>query len=240
MVLSKIPIRRSLHTSAPLCRGAVSQPGWYPRDHMPGPYPRNEEERRAAAIKYGLRPEDYKPHHPLDFVNHIGDYPEIGVVTYEQRDPYDNYSHTMHRRNWNEPVSFTFCFCSFVQFSVPRQFTRYRYDRWSYTGLDEENYEPKDVLRTLLVYFVPVFLLAYWLIRTPEDPFYWFKQKYEPVYRPRVMPRQYPYDYFRAWPFEEYTKYPVLNYTFEPADEGFDPKEAEAKHSFNETSRVPI
>lgn len=27
---------------------------------MPDDYPKNEEERRAAAIKYGMRPEDYK------------------------------------------------------------------------------------------------------------------------------------------------------------------------------------
>lgn len=27
---------------------------------MPGNYPKNDEERRLAAIKYGLRPEDYK------------------------------------------------------------------------------------------------------------------------------------------------------------------------------------
>ena len=26
---------------------------------MPGNYPKTEEERRAAAIRYGLRPEDY-------------------------------------------------------------------------------------------------------------------------------------------------------------------------------------
>jgi hypothetical protein len=67
-------IKRLLHTTPIKCelitiiyynnfvaqdRGAVSNPGWYPRDHMPGNYPKNEEERRAAAIKYGLRPEDY-------------------------------------------------------------------------------------------------------------------------------------------------------------------------------------
>lgn len=41
-------------------RGPLVFPGWYPRDHKPDPYPKNKEERRLAAIKYGLRPEDYK------------------------------------------------------------------------------------------------------------------------------------------------------------------------------------
>lgn len=41
-------------------RGPLTIDGWYPRDHMPDDYPKNEEERRAAAIKYGMRPEDYK------------------------------------------------------------------------------------------------------------------------------------------------------------------------------------
>uniref|UniRef100_A0A183CD70 NADH dehydrogenase [ubiquinone] 1 beta subcomplex subunit 8, mitochondrial n=1 Tax=Globodera pallida TaxID=36090 RepID=A0A183CD70_GLOPA len=195
MIISKIESRRFLHASAALCRGAVAQPGWYPRDHMPGPYPRNEEERRAAAIKYGLRPEDYRPHHPHDFVNHIGDYPDVGVVALEQRDPYDNYSDSTH-----------------------------------------QSYEPREALRTLVAVLGPIFLIGYWIYRSPSDPFLWFKQKYEPVHRPRVMPRQYPYDFFRAWPYEEFTKYPILNYSFEPADEGFDQKEVEAKYPFNETS----
>lgn len=32
---------------------------------MPAPYPETEEERRAAAKKYGLLPEEYKPY-PAD------------------------------------------------------------------------------------------------------------------------------------------------------------------------------
>lgn len=41
-------------------KGPLVFPGWYPRDHKPGSYPVTEEERRAAAIRYGMRPEDYK------------------------------------------------------------------------------------------------------------------------------------------------------------------------------------
>lgn len=32
------------------------------KDWKPGPYPETEEERKAAAKKYGLLPEDYKPY----------------------------------------------------------------------------------------------------------------------------------------------------------------------------------
>lgn len=54
------------------------------------------------------------------------------------------------------------------------------------------------------------------------------------------MPKHYPYDFYRAFPFENPRKYPILNYSFEPADDGFDPAEAEAKYPFNETSNSAL
>lgn len=72
----------------------------------------------------------------------MGDYPDVGVVTYEQKDPYDNYSCSLFRRYWGEPVSASNVLLSFIlEKKVPRQFVRYRPDRWSYTGLDEEDFE---------------------------------------------------------------------------------------------------
>lgn len=42
-------------------RGPVIHEGFYPRDYKPSLlYPETEEDRKAAAIKYGMRPEDYK------------------------------------------------------------------------------------------------------------------------------------------------------------------------------------
>lgn len=29
------------------------------------------------------------------------------------------------------------------------------------------------------------------------------------------MPKQYPYDFYRAWPFDDPKKYPIVNYSFE-------------------------
>jgi len=215
---------RYLHTSAvTAARGPVAHGGWFPRDHMPGPYPRTEDERRAAAIKYGMRPEDYEAHHPHDFVNHIGDYPNIGIVAYEQRDPYEAYSDNSFNRNWGEVV--------------PRQFVRYRYDRWSYTGLDEEDFEFLDLIKNSAMVLVPMFLFYVWVYRNPEnDKLLWLKTKMEPKWKTRMMPKQYSYDFFRAFPYEDPKTYPILNYSFEPADDGFDSAEAEAKHPFNDTS----
>ncbi|VDM71384.1 unnamed protein product, partial [Strongylus vulgaris] len=88
-----------------LVRGPLTFDGWYPRDHKPGQYAVTEDERRAAAIKYGLRPEDYKPMNKDDVVRYAGDYPDLGVVTYDHKDPYEAWSDTLNRRNWGEMAS---------------------------------------------------------------------------------------------------------------------------------------
>lgn len=33
------------------------------------------------------------------------------------------------------------------------------------------------------------------------------------------MIKQYPYDYYRTFPYGDPQKYPITNYTFEPAEE---------------------
>ena len=43
----------------------------------PGPYPETEDERRAAAKKYGMIYEDYKPSNEPDAM--MGDYPMLPV-----------------------------------------------------------------------------------------------------------------------------------------------------------------
>ncbi|MCP9261818.1 Inhibitor of growth protein [Dirofilaria immitis] len=94
---------RSIHTSCYMNkRGPLTIDGWYPRDHMPDDYPKNEEERRAAAIKYGMRPEDYKPYDKDDYFKYSGNYPDYGCVTYDHKDPYENWSDPHYRRNWGE------------------------------------------------------------------------------------------------------------------------------------------
>lgn len=73
------------------------------KDFKPAPFPTTEEERLAAAKKYNLLPEEYKPY-PDDGVG-LGDYPHLPDVPVELRDPYYPYDLPEMKRNFNEPVS---------------------------------------------------------------------------------------------------------------------------------------
>ncbi|KZC13964.1 NADH dehydrogenase [ubiquinone] 1 beta subcomplex subunit 8, mitochondrial, partial [Dufourea novaeangliae] len=69
---------------------------------IPGMYPETEEERKAAAEKYGLHPYEYKPY-PND-EHSVGDYPELPQLSVEAQDPYYPWDFPASRRNYNEPV----------------------------------------------------------------------------------------------------------------------------------------
>ena len=73
------------------------------KDWMPAKYPETEAERRAAAKKYGLLPEDYTPL-PNDGTGH-GDYPQFPLIGEEQKDPYEDWDDPVLKRNFGEPVS---------------------------------------------------------------------------------------------------------------------------------------
>ena len=73
------------------------------KDWKPGPYPRTEKERIAAAKKYGMRPEDYQPY-PDDGMGY-GDYPMLPRVSAEAKDPYACWDVPSIKRNFGEPVS---------------------------------------------------------------------------------------------------------------------------------------
>ncbi|KAI6179330.1 NADH-ubiquinone oxidoreductase ASHI subunit [Aphelenchoides besseyi] len=81
-LVGRVVTIRSLHKSVKNeARGPLTHPGWFLRDHQPNEYPKNEEERRASAVRYGLRPEDY-----------------------HNKDPYEAYTDSWNRRNWGEQV----------------------------------------------------------------------------------------------------------------------------------------
>lgn len=65
----------------------------------PGPVPRTPEEHKAAAEKYNLEPEDYRPH-----PNFNCDYPDMPVVALGNRDPFYPWDNYHIRRNHGEPV----------------------------------------------------------------------------------------------------------------------------------------
>uniref|UniRef100_A0A914CQ98 Uncharacterized protein n=1 Tax=Acrobeloides nanus TaxID=290746 RepID=A0A914CQ98_9BILA len=197
--------KRSFHKTLGLNRGPLGFQGWYPKDHKPGPYPKTEEERRAAAIKYGLRPEDYKPLDQSDYLRSSGDYPNLDAegakankyrtVNFDVRDPFENYTTTLFRRNFNEPV--------------PREFVQMGPERITYTGLEDfQELNWKNILLNVVV-FGAIFAFAFWTSQSNPDRF---------RYKNPAMPKEYPYDYYRAWPWQDPLKYPITNYTFEPED----------------------
>ncbi|EEB14991.1 NADH-Ubiquinone oxidoreductase ASHI subunit [Pediculus humanus corporis] len=80
----------------------VKQCHWYP-DFKPGPYPKTEAERNAAARKYNLLPEEYQP--MPDDGDALGDYPDLShYKRYEDRDPYHHWDFPDMRRDFLEPV----------------------------------------------------------------------------------------------------------------------------------------
>ncbi|KAK0411288.1 hypothetical protein QR680_005582 [Steinernema hermaphroditum] len=189
------PSVRCLHRSAALnARGPLTFDGWYPRDHKPGPYPTNEEERRSAAIKYGLRPEDYIPMNKDDVVRYAGDYPDLGMITYDHKDPYENWTDRHHRRNWGEMVGI--------------DTMRYRGDRMTFTGLEAEDFKPWNSLLLILRVVVPMMLMAYYVTRDDPNCFRW---------KNPVMPKQYSHDYYRAWPPPPGSGFPVSPALFSPS-----------------------
>lgn len=72
------------------------------KDFKPAPYPTTEEERVAAAKKYNLLPQEYKPY-PDDGMGY-GDYPHLPDVSNDLKDPYYPYDMPDMKRNFNEPV----------------------------------------------------------------------------------------------------------------------------------------
>ncbi|XP_053213370.1 NADH dehydrogenase [ubiquinone] 1 beta subcomplex subunit 8, mitochondrial-like isoform X2 [Panonychus citri] len=71
------------------------------RMFKPGPTPKTEEERRAAAAKYNMIPEDYQV---WDEKLGWGDYPKFEGVGWDARDPYDDYDCEYDRYWYGEPV----------------------------------------------------------------------------------------------------------------------------------------
>ncbi|RCN35628.1 NADH-ubiquinone oxidoreductase ASHI subunit [Ancylostoma caninum] len=178
-----------------LVRGPLTFDGWYPRDHKPGEYPTTDEERRAAAIKYGLRPEDYQPMSKNDVVRYAGDYPDLGIITYDHKDPYEAWTDRQNRRNWGE--------------MVPIDMMRYRGDRLTFTGLEAEDFTTWGSIMLCLRVLVPMALLSWYFCSEDPNAFRW---------KNPAMPKQYPYDFYRAFPYDDARKFPITNYSFDLVD----------------------
>jgi NADH dehydrogenase (ubiquinone) 1 beta subcomplex subunit 8 len=80
------------------------------KDFKPGPYPKTEAERRAAAEKYNMRPEDYEPM-PDDGLG-FGDYPKLAKVSADMKSDWEEWDDTYNKRNYGEPVSSICTICT--------------------------------------------------------------------------------------------------------------------------------
>ncbi|XP_023017233.2 NADH:ubiquinone oxidoreductase subunit ASHI [Leptinotarsa decemlineata] len=72
------------------------------KDYKPGPYPKTEAERLAAAKKYNLLPEEYEPY--PDDGQGLGDYPKLPMISVDAKDPFYPWDYPELKRNFNEPV----------------------------------------------------------------------------------------------------------------------------------------
>jgi len=78
-------------------RSVISHEPW-----KPGPYPKTEEERLAAAKKYGLLPEEYEPY-PDDGLG-FGDYPKLPDIGQDSKSEYYPWDCPEHNRNFGKAI----------------------------------------------------------------------------------------------------------------------------------------
>lgn len=76
------------------------------KDWKPGPYPKTDAERIAAAKKYGLLPQDYEPY-PDDGLGY-GDYPKLPIVSADMKDSLYNWDYPEMKRDFGEPVNIVY------------------------------------------------------------------------------------------------------------------------------------
>lgn len=163
------------------------QSGWWIEDHYPRTWPDTEEKRVASARKYGLRPGDYKPL-PIDAC--LGEYPDLGLVTYDMRDPFENYCDDYgYRRNFGEPMD--------------KDFMRYVPCRICYTGTEKMTSAQASwkLFRFTFYIIFATYFAKYFPLRT---------------FLP-MKPKQYAYDFDKAGASDP-RNFPLTHYTFEPAE----------------------
>ncbi|TRY64172.1 hypothetical protein TCAL_00807 [Tigriopus californicus] len=111
-------------------RTAADRPDPWNYLWQPGPYPRTQEEREAAAKKYGLIVEDYKPY--PDDGRGLGDYPNLPVRCMDSKPGQYNWDIPEEKRNFGEPLHMNFhlMLASRPSLSVRPRYTQFQYLRW--------------------------------------------------------------------------------------------------------------
>ncbi|XP_061394288.1 NADH dehydrogenase [ubiquinone] 1 beta subcomplex subunit 8, mitochondrial [Musca vetustissima] len=96
----KLVQKLTANNPAVLRQAARSMAGWN-KDYKAGKFPQSDAEREAAAKKYFLLPEEYKPY--ADNGLGYGDYPQLkGGLGIEARDPFYPYDFPELKRNLHE------------------------------------------------------------------------------------------------------------------------------------------
>ncbi|KAK9872634.1 hypothetical protein WA026_018767 [Henosepilachna vigintioctopunctata] len=114
------------------------------KDYKPGPFPKTEAERLAAAKKYDMHPSEYAPYN--DDGTGFGDYPKFKAQSAESKDPNYPWDFPEFKRNFNEPLH--------VQFDL------FREDRY------DINYRPNPSCKVQFAQYIGVMSLSfliYWL-----------------------------------------------------------------------------
>lgn len=172
---------RKVHTGRPLA-------AYWNKDWAPGPYPKTQEEREAAAKKYGLRIEDYEPY-PDDGTG-LGDYPKLPEISMEGKDAYENWDIPALKRNFGEPV--------------------HADANW----LRDDRMSP-DVVATMRIPIWQQFLMFMGVMGGTALLAYLVSPI---KLHMAVMPKQYPFNELCVEKGLNDEGKPIIHYTFEPAD----------------------
>jgi len=120
------------------------------KDWKPGPYPRTEEDKIAAAKKYHMIPEDYEPYPEEEG---YGDYPMFRKVHMETRNPHEPFDWESLKRNYCEPMHPDFDICVEDKVNFDREFKTPLWKQFIY-------------LSTGVTLYV---VIMYWDITRPTD-----------------------------------------------------------------------
>lgn len=143
------------------------------RDWQPGPYPKTEAERLAAAKKYNLLPEEYQAYDPEKWDFAYGDYPQLPNICFRDKDPYYPFDYSANRLNYGEPIH-----------------------------VCQEMYGPSGVYMNI-DFDVPAYemILAYTIVIVSIVYVnYFFRNKYEKITRFKLMHRIHPHETYYHYP----------------------------------------
>ncbi|KAB7496411.1 NADH dehydrogenase [ubiquinone] 1 beta subcomplex subunit 8, mitochondrial [Armadillidium nasatum] len=112
-----------LNKNSGLIVTTIRHAGAWNRDWKPGPYPTTQEEREAAAKKYGLHIRDYKPY-PDDGFG-WGDYPMFEPLSVESGDPYEHWDMPEYKRNLGDLMHPNFDFYIAERYDISKRSKSY-------------------------------------------------------------------------------------------------------------------